>query len=71
MTQQRLFTTTQLLEYLQIDRRHLYSLIQSETLKIGTHYLDIRKASSRRPVYRWKIAEVEKLFAVPPREREK
>lgn len=56
-------------EYFTVSRDHLEGLVRDRSLKMGKHYLDVRRKASTRAAYRFNLAELEQWFAIAPEQR--
>lgn len=55
-------STSEAASELGVSRGHLLNLKSDGTLKIGTHFRDIRRASSMRATYKWNLPALQKIL---------
>lgn len=58
-----------LAEHVEVSMDFLTSLMADGTLIAGTHYVDIRKTGSMKPVYRFNLPALLELWKTPPADR--
>ena len=60
---EKLLTTRQLADYLQVSVDHIHRLCKESTFRQSLHYIDVRRNGSKRANYRFKVDACVALLA--------